>query len=187
MSASKCSRRNSALGHISLGELCRALGVDQQYFERDWLALDPVDRGVAAAIGRLLSDGHPVGLATNFCRRLLGVLMESVPELSKLSVCCSSDVGLVKPSIEFFSRASTIMPAKETVFVDDRIRTSKRRGVSAGPRFTPRQGGSRALKRFISAESWEPGLTVCRRVFRLSAPRILETLAVAVFPARRLL
>jgi HAD superfamily hydrolase (TIGR01509 family) len=40
--------------------------------------------------------------------------------LSRLAVCCSSDIGLVKPSREFFHHASRVMPATRTVFVDDR-------------------------------------------------------------------
>src|SRR5262249_50877645 len=89
-------------------------------FERDWLAMHPIDRGVIRIIEQLLGTGYSVGLATNFCRRLLNLLIRSTPALSHLLVCCSSDIRLVKPSTEFFSRASDLMRAREIVFVDDR-------------------------------------------------------------------
>ena len=38
------------VGRISLPDLCRALKVDQKAFERDWLAMHPVDRGVIRII-----------------------------------------------------------------------------------------------------------------------------------------
>jgi len=118
------------LGVTSLTDLCMALGIEQKAFERDWLAMHPVDGEVLRIIERLLAHGHSVGLATNFCRRLLDLLIENTPVLSRLSVCCSSDVGLVKPSTEFFSRATEIMLSQEIVFVDDR-----RVNVEAARRF----------------------------------------------------
>jgi FMN phosphatase YigB (HAD superfamily) len=108
------------LGTTSLTDLCVALGVEQILFERDWLAMHPVDGEVVCVIERLLQRGHSVGLATNFCRRLLDLLIASTRGLSRLVVCCSSDVGLAKPSAEFFCRASKIMGPTEIVFVDDR-------------------------------------------------------------------
>jgi FMN phosphatase YigB (HAD superfamily) len=108
------------LGTTSLTDLCVALGVEQISFERDWLAMHPVDGEVVCVIERLLQRGHSVGLATNFCRRLLDLLIASTTGLSRLVVCCSSDVGLAKPSTEFFCRASKIMGPTEIVFVDDR-------------------------------------------------------------------
>lgn len=108
------------LGASSLTDLCTALGIEQKAFERDWLAMHPVDGEVIRIIERLLANGHPVGLATNFCRRLLDLLIENTPALSRLSVCCSSDVGMVKPSTEFFSRAAEIIRSQEIVFIDDR-------------------------------------------------------------------
>ncbi len=108
------------LGATSLNDLCAALGVEQRSFERDWLAMHPVDSEVVSVIERLLQRGHSVGLATNFCRRLLDLLIASASGLSRLAVCCSSDIGLAKPSPEFFSCASRIMGPTEIVFVDDR-------------------------------------------------------------------
>ena len=118
------------LGVTSLTDLCTALGIKQKAFERDWLTMHPVDGEVIRIIERLLANGHSVGLATNFCRRLLDLLIENTPVLSRLSVCCSSDVGLVKPSTEFFSRATEIMRSQEIVFIDDR-----RVNVEAARRF----------------------------------------------------
>jgi FMN phosphatase YigB (HAD superfamily) len=108
------------LGATSLTDLCDALGVEQMSFERDWLAMHPVDSEVVFVIERLLQRGHTVGLATNFCRRLLDLLIASTKGLSRLVVCCSSNIGVAKPSIEFFYRASKIMGPTEIVFVDDR-------------------------------------------------------------------
>jgi HAD superfamily hydrolase (TIGR01509 family) len=82
--------------------------------------MHPVDGEVVCVIERLLQRGHSVGLATNFCRRLLDLLIASTSGLSRLVVCCSSDVGLAKPSTEFFCRATKIMGPTEIVFVDDR-------------------------------------------------------------------
>ena len=118
------------LGVISLTELCTALGIEQQAFERDWLTMHPVDGEVIRIIERLFANGHSVGLATNFCRRLLDLLIENTVVLSRLSICCSSDVGFVKPSTEFFGRATEIMRRQEIVFIDDR-----RVNVEAARRF----------------------------------------------------
>jgi FMN phosphatase YigB (HAD superfamily) len=109
------------LGRVSLAGLCSELGIKQEGFERDWMALHPVDGEVIALIERFLANRYSVGLATNFCRRLLDLLIASTPVLSRLSICCSSDIGLVKPSFDFFRRAAQIMGAQETVFIDDRL------------------------------------------------------------------
>jgi HAD superfamily hydrolase (TIGR01509 family) len=108
------------LGLTSLTDLCAALGVEQASFERDWLAMHPVDGEVIGVIERLLANGHSVGLATNFGRRLLDLLITNNRGLLRLVVCCSSDIGLAKPSTEFFHYASGIMGPGEVVFVDDR-------------------------------------------------------------------
>lgn len=108
------------LGTTSLKDLCAAMGIEQSSFEHDWLAMHPVDPNALTAIETLLSEGHLVGLATNFCRRLLNLLIKSAGPLSKLSVCCSSDVGVAKPSTEFFVHATKIIKSHEVVFVDDR-------------------------------------------------------------------
>ena len=108
------------LGETSMAELCSALGIEQTSFERDWLAMHPLDGEVMWTVERLLGRGHSVGLATNFCRRLLDLLITNTSGLSRLVVCCSSDIGLAKPSTEFFYRASKIMGSSEIVFVDDR-------------------------------------------------------------------
>jgi HAD superfamily hydrolase (TIGR01509 family) len=108
------------LGVTSLTELCSALGIEQKVFEQHWLAIHPADVEVIRTVERLLAKGHAVGLATNFCRRLLNLLIENTPPLSGLAVCCSSDIGLVKPSAEFFRRATEIMRSQEIVFIDDR-------------------------------------------------------------------
>lgn len=108
------------LGATSLTDLCAALGVEQMSFEQEWLAMHPVDGEVVCVIERLLQRGHSAGLATNFCRRLLNLFIARTSGLSRLVVCCSSDIGLTKPSAEFFCRASKIMNRTEIVFVDDR-------------------------------------------------------------------
>jgi len=108
------------LGRISLGEFCTQIGASEGQFAEDWLRMHPLNPAVGVIIERLLAAGHAVGLATNFCRTLLDLLIGSAPVLSHLSVCCSSDIGLVKPSREFFHHASALMPAAQTVFVDDR-------------------------------------------------------------------
>lgn len=108
------------LGTISFQEFCAHIGASHNAFEQDWLAMHPLDPAVLGAIEHLLAAGHSVGLATNFCRTLLNLLIDTAPVLSRLSVCCSSDIGLVKPSNEFFRHASEMMPAGKTVFVDDR-------------------------------------------------------------------
>jgi HAD superfamily hydrolase (TIGR01509 family) len=108
------------LGSTSLTELCAALGIEQMAFEREWRAMHPVDGEVLRTVETLLANGHSVGLATNFCRRLLNLLMENTPPLSQLLVCCSSDIGLAKPAAEFFRRATEIMGSREIVFIDDR-------------------------------------------------------------------
>jgi putative hydrolase of the HAD superfamily len=108
------------LGATSLTELCAALGIDQKTFEQEWSAMHPVDSEVLRTVEKLLANGHSIGLATNFCRRLLNLLMENTPPLSQLRVCRSSDIGLAKPSAEFFRRAAEIMGSPEIVFIDDR-------------------------------------------------------------------
>lgn len=108
-------------GATSLTAFCAALGIEQQSYERDWLALHPVNDGVLDVIDRLIERGHRVGLATNFCRRLLDLLIANTKRLSRVVVCCSSDIGLVKPSTDFFNRASENIGPGEIVFVDDRI------------------------------------------------------------------
>jgi len=108
------------LGATSLTHLCAAIGIEQMFFERDWLRMHPVDGEAIGVIERLLDHGHSVGLATNFCRRLLDLLIANTNGLSGVMVCCSSDIGFAKPSIEFFRRATEIMGHNEIVFVDDR-------------------------------------------------------------------
>lgn len=71
-----------------------ALGIDEMSFEQDWLGMHPVDGDVISVIERLLERGHTVGLATNFCRRLLDLLITNPSGLSRVVVCCSSDIGL---------------------------------------------------------------------------------------------
>lgn len=107
------------LGATSLSELCAALGIEQKAFEQEWSAMHPVDGEVLDTVETLLANGHSVGSATNFCRRLLNLLMENAPPLSQLLVCCSSDIGLAKPSAEFFRRATEMMGSREIVFIDD--------------------------------------------------------------------
>jgi FMN phosphatase YigB (HAD superfamily) len=108
------------LGATSLSELCLAMGIDQQCFESDWLAMHPADKEVLAVIERLRRRGNPVGLATNFCRRLLDLLIQN-SGLAGVSICCSSDIRFAKPSTEFFDCAGKIMNSSEIVFVDDRV------------------------------------------------------------------
>jgi FMN phosphatase YigB (HAD superfamily) len=122
------------LGTVSLPELCAAMGVEQKSFERDWLAMHPVDGKAIAVIERLATAGYPVGLATNFCRRLLDLLIRSVEQLAGLHVCCSSDIGVAKPSSRFFDCASKIIDSREVVFVDDRavnVEAARRYGWTA--------------------------------------------------------
>jgi len=122
------------LGATSLTELCAALGLEQKTFEQEWSAMHPIDSEVLRAVETLLANGHSVGLATNFCRRLLNLLMENAPPLSRLLVCCSSDIGLAKPSAEFFLRAVEIMGSPEIVFIDDRsvnVEAARRFGWTA--------------------------------------------------------
>jgi HAD superfamily hydrolase (TIGR01509 family) len=124
------------LGVTRLSDFCAALGVAQLSFERDWLAMHPVDSEVIGLIERLLEKGHSVGLATNFCRDLLDLLIADTSALSRLVVCCSSDIGLAKPSAEFFNRASKIIGSSEIVFVDDRsvnVDAARRFGWTAIP------------------------------------------------------
>jgi len=108
------------MGSTSLADLCAALGIEQRFFERDWLGMHPLDCEVILAIERLLELGYPVGLATNFCRRLLDLLIANTQTLSRLVVCCSSDIRVTKPSSDFFCHAHKIMGCNEIVFVDDR-------------------------------------------------------------------
>jgi HAD superfamily hydrolase (TIGR01509 family) len=108
------------LGATSLTELCAALGIERESFERDWLALHPVNGEAVLTIQRLRAQGHSLGLATNFCRSLLDLLIQNARGLSPLSICCSSDIGVAKPSREFFLRASDIIGSRDIVFVDDR-------------------------------------------------------------------
>jgi HAD superfamily hydrolase (TIGR01509 family) len=108
------------MGATSLTDLCAAIGIEQQSFERDWLAMHPVNQQVIRVIEQLLVDGHSVGLATNFCRRLLDSLIESTSRLTRVVVCCSSDIGLTKPSPAFYRRASNMIGSDEVVFIDDR-------------------------------------------------------------------
>jgi HAD superfamily hydrolase (TIGR01509 family) len=118
------------LGVTSLTQLCAAIGIKQKVFEQEWRAMHPVDSEVLQTVETLLANGHSVGLATNFCRRLLDLLMENTPPLPQLLVCCSSDIGLAKPSVEFFGHATEIMGSREIVFIDDR-----RVNVEAARRF----------------------------------------------------
>lgn len=108
------------LGETSLAYLCGSIGIEQELFERDWLAMHPVDREVLSLIERLAARGHAVGLATNFCRRLLDLLIAKAGGLSRPAICCSSDVGVAKPSSAFFDCATRIMNSSKIVFVDDR-------------------------------------------------------------------
>src|SRR5258708_10660164 len=110
------------------------MGIEQKAFEREWHAMHPVDGEVLRTVETLLANGHAVGLATNFCRRLLNLMMETSPVLSQLLVCCSSDIGLTKPSAEFFRRATEIMGSREIVFIDDRsvnVEAARRFGWTA--------------------------------------------------------
>lgn len=122
------------LGATSLTDLCAALGIKQCSFERDWLAMHPVNGEVVQVIEQLVENGHCVGLATNFCRRLLDLLIANTRGLSRLLVCCSSDIGLTKPSAEFFSHASKMIGTAEVVFIDDRsvnVNAARRFGWTA--------------------------------------------------------
>lgn len=108
------------LGVTSLADLCDSMGIAQESFEREWLAMHPVDRQMLSLINGLLAQGHAVGLATNFCRRLLDLLIQNADGLSRLAVCCSSDIGVAKPSEQFFESATELIRSREVVFVDDR-------------------------------------------------------------------
>lgn len=108
------------LGATSLADLCAAIGIEQQSFEREWLAMHTVNAEVVSVIEQLIERGHAVGLATNFCRCLLNLLIADTPELSRLVVCCSSDIGVAKPYRDFFYRASTIISSDKVIFIDDR-------------------------------------------------------------------
>jgi HAD superfamily hydrolase (TIGR01509 family) len=122
------------LGTTSLTDLCVAVGIEEKIFQQDWLAMHPVDSEVLRTVERLLVGGHSVGLATNFCRRLLDLLTQNAPPLSQLLVCCSSDIGFAKPSAEFFRHATEIMGSREIVFVDDRsvnVEAARRFGWTA--------------------------------------------------------
>jgi FMN phosphatase YigB (HAD superfamily) len=122
------------LGQISLAEFCTQIGTSESQFAEDWLGMHPLNPSVGGVIERLVAAGHSVGLATNFCRTLLDLLIGSAPVLSHLSVCCSSDIGVAKPSREFFHHASARMPAGQTVFVDDRevnVEAARRFGWTA--------------------------------------------------------
>lgn len=108
------------LGAAPIEELCAAIGISVEAFERDWLAMHPVNEKVLGAIDGLAQRGYSVGLATNFCRHLLNRLIETSSRLHQLTVCCSSDLGVAKPSIDFFRRACEIIRSHDIVFVDDR-------------------------------------------------------------------
>lgn len=108
------------LGTASLSDLCLAMSIEQQSFEHDWLAMHPLDPEVIDLMERLLEHGHRVGLATNFCRRLLNLLVQNSSVLSRLGICCSSDIGVGKPSREFFDHAAGLVQTRDVVFVDDR-------------------------------------------------------------------
>ena len=108
------------LGATSLADLCAAIGIEQQSFEREWLAMHTVNAEVISVIEQLLERRHAVGLATNFCRCLLNLLIADTPGLSRPVVCCSSDIGVAKPNRNFFYRASKIISSGKVVFIDDR-------------------------------------------------------------------
>src|SRR5258708_27762698 len=93
------------------------MGIEQKAFEREWHAMHPVDGEVLRTVETLLANGHSVGLASNFCRRLLNLLIENSPVLSQLLVCCSSDIWLTKPSAKFFRRAIELMVSRESAFI----------------------------------------------------------------------
>lgn len=97
-------------GRATLADFCNAARFDQQTFEREWIAMHPVYAEVLSMLEELLKEGERVGLATNFCKQLLELLIFHNPVLAGLSLCCSSEVGFVKPSEEFFRRAAEIMP-----------------------------------------------------------------------------
>ena len=82
--------------------------------------MHPVDSEVLRVIECLQQRGASVGLATNFCRRLLDVLIARTRGLSRFAVCCSSDIGVAKPSADFFQLASNIIGSRSIVFIDDR-------------------------------------------------------------------
>jgi len=107
-------------GRASLSDFCTAARLRQAEFEKAWLAAHPVDSAVLQVIERLLENGERVGLATNFCRQLLDLLISRNPVLDRLLICCSSDFGFVKPSREFFQRAEEIIDTSKVIFVDDR-------------------------------------------------------------------
>ena len=108
------------LGTTSLSDLCSAIGLQQEQFEQYWLSIHAPDCQVIAVVEQLLSEGHQVGLATNMCRRLLDLLIGRTPVLAQTEICCSSDIGAVKPSRTFFSRAAEMIGTRKIVFIDDR-------------------------------------------------------------------
>ena len=58
---------------------------------------------VAAALTRMLDDGIPIAIASNFDNRLLGIC-RSLPPLQRIpDVFCSSQTGYCKPDLRFFS------------------------------------------------------------------------------------
>jgi HAD superfamily hydrolase (TIGR01509 family) len=108
-------------GEASLQTLCSILAMQQAEFEAEWVSLHPVKHQVLATIESLLGAGNRVGLATNICRQLLDLLIATNPILQRLTICCSSDFGEVKPRPEFFKRAAEIIDERHIILIDDRI------------------------------------------------------------------
>jgi HAD superfamily hydrolase (TIGR01509 family) len=146
------------LGEISLAYLCAEMGIEQEAFERDWLAMHPINGAVVSLMQRLALRGHAIGLATNFCRRLLDLLIGQAAGLPQMAVCCSSDIGIVKPSVGFFDRAAKMVNEKEIVFVDDRAVNVEAARGSGWTAFLAENGWQKRLERLYLTD--DPGAQV---------------------------
>jgi HAD superfamily hydrolase (TIGR01509 family) len=108
------------LGVTSLNDLCTALGVEEQAFVQDWLALHPVNHEVIKVIERLIVDGHSVGLATNFLQTIARLADREYESTGKGGGLLFIRHRADKPSAEFYRRANDLIGSNEVVFVDDR-------------------------------------------------------------------
>lgn len=121
------------LGIAQMDDLAARLGVTGQSLTDEFAALHSFRKHALDLIREIRLAGHPVGLATNFADSVLKQTISTVDFPPLDALCCSSNIGTIKPSERFYIVAEEMLGTTYIIFVDDRepnLVGARRRGWS---------------------------------------------------------